>query len=123
MLDTLITFLLFFIICYILYLLFMVYRKKSNKFKSKKPRVEEAFLIGRYNIDFTKFKKKEYTKFLHIISLANSFIVSFTLIIVNMVKGVFLKLILAFVCVVPLILISYMIIGKYYQKKGLIKNV
>ena len=119
----LIEFLIFFILCYVMYLLFMVFRKKVNKFKSKKPRVEEAYLIGKYNIDFKKFKKKEYRKFLHIISLTNSFILSLTLIIVNIMKSMFLKILLSVVILVPLIIISYMLIGKHYQKKGLIKDV
>ncbi len=123
MIKVLIEFLVFFVICYLLYLFLMILRKKVNKFKSKKPRVEEAFLMGRYNIDFKKFKKKEYRKFLHIISLTNSFILSLTLVIVNIFKSVFLKMLLAFVVLVPLILISYIIIGKHYQKKGMIKDV
>ena len=123
MIKVLIEFLLFFVICYLLYLFFMILRKKKNKYNSKKPRVEEAFLIQKYNIDFKKFKKKEYRKFLHIISLTNSFILSFTLILVNIVNSTFLKILLSFVFLVPLILIFYRIIGKHYQKKGLIKNV
>ena len=119
----LIEFLIFFVLCYVMYLLLMVFRKKFNKFKSKKPRVEEAYLMGKYNIDFKKFKKKEYRKFLHIISLTNSFILSLTLIIVNTMKSMFLKILLSFVILVPLIIISYMLMGKYYQKKGLIKDV
>ena len=123
MISILIEFLIFFILCYVLYLLFMVFKKKVNKFKSKKPRVEESFLMVKYNIDFKKFKKKEYRKFLHIISLTNSFILSLTLVIVNVVKSMFLKILLAFIILIPLILISYMIIGKHYQKKGMSKNV
>ena len=123
MIKVLIEFVLFFAICYVLYLFFVVFRKKVNKFKAKKPRVEESYLMGKYNIDFKKFKKKEYKKFLHVISLTNSFILSLTLIIVNIVKSMFLKILLSIVVLIPLILISYMIIGKYYQKKGMIKDV
>lgn len=123
MVNILIEFVLFFVICYVLYLVFIVFRKNANKFKVNKPRVEEAYLMSKYNIDFKKFKKKEYRKFLHVISLTNSFILSLTLIIVNIIKSMFLKILLSIVVLIPLILISYMIIGKYYQKKGMIKNV
>ncbi|MBE6153145.1 MAG: hypothetical protein E7166_02805 [Firmicutes bacterium] len=122
MIKVLIEFVLFYVICYLLYLFFVVLKKKNN-FKSKKPRIEESYLIGKYNIDFKKFKKKEYKKFLNIISLTNSFILSFTLVIVNIVKSMLFKTLLAFIILIPLILVSYMIIGKYYQKKGLIKDV
>lgn len=123
MIKVLIEFSVFFVICYFCYLFLMILRKKTNKFKAKKPRVEEAFLMRKYNIDFKKIKKKEYRKFLHIISLTNSFILSLTLVIVNIVKSMFLKMLLSLVVLVPLILISYMIIGKYYQKKGMTKDV
>ena len=41
MVNILIEFVLFYVICYVLYLVFIVFRKKANKFKVKKPRVEE----------------------------------------------------------------------------------
>jgi len=122
MIKALIEFILFFVICYLVHL-FLVVLKKKNNFKSKKPRIEESYLIGKYNIDFKKFKKKEYKKFLNLISITNSFILAVTLIIVNFVESMFLKTLLAFIILIPLILISYTIIGKYYQKKGLIKDV
>lgn len=123
MLVILIEFLLFFIICYLLYLFLMILRKKKNTFKIKKPRVEEAYLMAKYNIDFKNFKKKEYRRFLHIIALNNSFILSLTLIIVDIIDSIFLKMLLAIIVVVPLILFTYKIIGKHYQRKGMIKNV
>lgn len=123
MIYVLMEFLVVFTLCYILHLVLMVFKKKGNKFNSKKLRVEESFLIGKYNIDFKKFKKKEYKKFLHIISLANSFILALTVILVKIVKGAFWQILISILFIVPLILIMYMIIGKFYQKKGKIKDV
>ena len=123
MIIALIEFVILYVLCYLFYLFFVILKKKKNKFNSKKLRVEESFLIGKYKIDFKKFKKKEYRNFLHIMALTNSFIISLTFIIVGVVKGLFFKLLLSVIILVPLILVMYMIIGKYYQKKGLIKDV
>ncbi len=120
MIKIILEFLIVFIICYILYFIFVISNKKNSKYKAKKPRVEDAFLTFKYKIDF---KKVNYKKYLHLTSLVNSFIIALCLELVQIVNGLFFQILLSFVFLVPLILITYSIIGKYYQKKGMIKDV
>lgn len=106
-----------FVLCYLLYLVFVILSKKKNHFNSKKLKVEETYLINKYKIDF---KKVNYKKHLYLVALINSFILAFTLIAVQIVKNIFIQIFLSVVFLIPLILISYSLLGKYYQKKGLI---
>ena len=120
MLERLIEFVIVFILCYLIYLFFVILKKKNKKFNSKKLKTEESFLIAKYNLDF---KKINYRKYLHVIALTNSFIFALTLELVQFVKGLFLQILISFIFLVPLILIFYGFIGRYYQKKGMIKDV
>ena len=113
-------FLIFFTISYLLYLIFVILNKKNNKYKVRKPRMEDSFLTLKFKLDF---KKINYKKYLHLTALVNSFIIALTLELVQIVNGIFFQILLSFVFLVPLILITYTIIGKYYQKKGMIKDV
>lgn len=120
MLNILMEFLIIFIVCYLLYLLFTVARKKKRKFNPKKPSMDEVFLTMKFKIDF---KKVNYVKYLNLVALVNSFILALTFILVQIVKGVFFQILISIIFLIPLILISYTIIGKHYQKKGMILNV
>ena len=120
MVKIIIEFMLIFILCYLCYLIFVILNKKNNKFKVRKPRMEDAFLMVKFNIDF---KKVNYKKYLHLTSIVNSFILALTVELVQMVKGIFFQILLSIIFLIPLILIIYVIIGKYYQKKGMTKNV
>ena len=106
-----------------MYLLFVILRKKKNKFNPSKLKLEEGYLILKYKIDFRKFNKKEYKMFLNTVALTNSLMFSIVLQLVQIVKGIFFQILLSFVFIVPFILIAYHIIGKHYQKKGMIKSV
>ena len=120
MIERLIEFVIVFILCYLIYFFFVIKNKRNKKFNSKKLKVEESYLISKYKLDF---KKINYMKYLHIVALTNSFIFALTLELVQFVKGLFLQILISFIFLVPLILISYGFIGRYYQKKGMIKNV
>ena len=120
MIEKLIEFIIVLVLCYLVYLFFVILRKKNKKFNSRKLKQEESYLIAKYNLDF---KKINYKKYLHVVSLTNSFIFALTLELVQIVKGLFFQILLGFVILIPLILICYAIIGKYYQKKGMVKNV
>ena len=115
-----IEFIVIFIICYLMYFIFVIKNKKNNKYKLKKPRIEDAFLISKFNIDF---KKVNYKKYLQLTSIVNSFILALTVELVQIVDGIFFQILLSIVFLIPLILIIYFTIGKYYQKKGMIKDV
>ena len=116
----LIEFISIFIFCYLVYLFGVILRKKRNKFDPKKLKVEEAYLISKYNLDMNKIN---YKKYLHLIAISNSLIFSITLQIVTILNGMLWQILLSIVVITPLILLVYTLIGKYYKNKGYIKNV
>ena len=120
MIKIVVEFILIFILCYFLYLIFVILNKKNNKFKARKPRMEDALLMTKFKIDF---KKINYKKYLHLIALTNSFILALTVELVKIFKGIFFQILLSIIVLIPLIILAYTIIGKYYQKKGMVKDV
>lgn len=119
--KSLIVFIITFAISYLLYIFFVILRKKNKKFNSKKLRVEESFLITKYKLDM---KKINYRKFLFLIYFVNSIIIGITVTILgNIDTKILWQLMLAPLALFPMILISYTLIGKYYIKKGCVKNV
>ena len=107
-------FIFIFIFCYLVYLFFIILRKKKNKFNPNKLKVEEAYLISKYNIDI---KSLNYKKYLHLIAIINSLIFSITIQIITIFDSILWQLLLSIVVLVPLIIFSYSLIGKYYIKK------
>jgi len=120
MLEKLIEFIIVFVLCYLIYLFFVILKKKNKKFNSKKLKPEESYLILKYKLDF---KKINYKKYMHVVALINSFIFALTLELVQIVKGLFLQILISLIFLVPLILICYGFIGRYYKKKGRVKDV
>ena len=45
-----------------------------------------------------------------------------TVLIIFNIENILLQLLVAFVVMIPLILIGYKIVGEYYKKKGMIKD-
>lgn len=118
--KNLILFLVVFIFSYLFYIIFVITRKKHKKFNPKKIKVEENYLIMKYKIDM---KKVNYKKFLFLIYFCNSVIIGLTVVLIGIADRIFWQLLIAPVVLVPLILLSYSLIGKYYVKKGFVKNV
>ncbi len=116
----LLEFLIFFIIFFLVYFIFVIKKKKNKKFNPRKLKVEEVYLIANYKVDFANIN---YKKHLYTVALINSFILAFTLVMVQIVNGVFWQIFISIFILIPLIFIFYMLLGKYYQKKGLTKNV
>ena len=116
----LLTFVLIFLISYLFYIFFVILRKKNKKYNPKKKRVEENFLIIKYNLDMSKIN---YRKFLFLIYFCNSVIIGLTVTIIsNIDTKVLWQLLIAPLVLFPTILLSYGLIGRYYMKKGLYKN-
>lgn len=106
-----------FIIVYLVYLITVVLQKrKMEKFKKTG---QIMFFIKKYNLDFNVIP---VNKFANILSLANSFIMATTLTIVDFVDSFLLKMLVAFIIMIPLMLFVYSLIGKYIKKEGK-KNV
>lgn len=110
--DKVITFFIVFIIIYLLYLFLVILNK--NKIEKYKDNSYVNFLVKTYNLDKNKLPIK---KLAHIISLTNSFIISFVFVIITYVDNFTLKMLLAFAILIPLMLLMYYIIGKNLQKK------
>ena len=101
-----------FVIVYLIYFLFVVKRKKSiEKLKNS---LEVRYLVNKYHINIEKIDLHKLAKQ---IALCNSLIISITFMIVLLVKNYFLKMLVAFVVLFPLILISYHILAKILLKK------
>lgn len=107
-----ITFFIVFIIVYLLYLFLVILNKKRiSKYKDSN---YVTFLVNRYNLDIDKLPIK---KVANRISLANSFIISFTFAIVMIIDNNILRMILALAIIIPLMLFIYHLIGKSLQNK------
>lgn len=101
-----------FIIIYLIYWITVILRKKKlEKFKNN---TYVRYLQLIYHIDIERINIKSLAK---VIALTNSFIISFTLYFISITDSLFLMLLLAVAIFIPLQLLSYHIIGKYYQKK------
>lgn len=102
---------------------FLVYQfiilRKAKKRNSKKKPVEVNYLIYKYKIDL---KKVNYKQLLMTISLVSSLDISILITVVLLSKSYILSLILILILIIPLIIFSYSFIGKYYIKKGMIKD-
>ena len=117
-----------FIFSYCFYLIFVISNKKALE-KMKKGR-ELLFLKKVYNLDYDKLNIKKLVK---TIALTNSFILALTTTFVTFlnewIKNIYVWLlvclVMALLLLIPLILITYHLIGTYYKKqeKGVKKNV
>ena len=115
----LIEFVFIFILCYLVYLFSNILSKKRNVFNPKKLKVEEAYLISKFNLDMNKIN---YKKYLHLTAISNSLIFSITLQIVTLVNGMIWQILFSIAILTPLIILVYNFIGKYYKNKGYIND-
>ena len=99
-----------FIFVYIIYYFLFI---KRSKRKDKIPS-EAQYLINLYKLDIKKFS---YHKFMMLIGIIVSLDVSLATTIVTVVNGFVWQLAFGFLAVVPITVISFMLIGKYYQSK------
>ena len=124
-------FLICFILVLILYEIFIVFPMKNyrkNKSKGKKIKkvrndpVEVKYLIFKYGLNI---EKVDYNKLLRIVSLVSSFDIAVVVSMVAIIEkfGYVWQMILSIVIIIPLFLITYGLVAKYYKKKGMIKNV
>lgn len=106
-----------FAIIYLFYLLTVILQKeKIEKFKKSN---QIMFFVKRYNLDLNKINM---TKFMNIIALTNAFIISTAFIATYLVDNLVLQLLIGFLILIPLLVITYNLIGKYYIKKGCVIN-
>lgn len=105
-------FLFCFIISYLVYRLVIIQRKKGfEKFKESK---QLQYFKTVYNINFDKINIK---KFANSLALTNAFIIGLTVTIMDFIPNFILKILVAFIVLLPLMLISYKLLGQAYKKK------
>ena len=109
--EDIICFIGIFIVLYILFYLFMVKKARRN---SKKVPVEVQYLLVQYNLDTKNFR---YKQFMNTVALVASFDISLVATIVFHIEGFIWQLLFGFIFLVPVILLSFMLVGKYYQNK------
>lgn len=114
----LILFFMTFVVVFLIYQLFIV--RKYKKIKNKKQLPEISYLVNKYHIDLNKIN---YNKLLNIVSIVSSFDIALLVSVSLLTESIFMEMVIALVLAVPTIIISYSFIGRYYKKKGMIKNV
>ena len=120
LLSVVLEYVIVFIILFLLqYLLFG--RKNNKKYNKKNVPAELFYLMTIYKIDV---KKVDYPKFVRLYCLVNSFIMATIYIIVmSLIKNIILKIVLGIVLLFLLTIICYGIVGRYYRRKGMRKDV
>ncbi len=98
--------------------------KRIKKIEEKDIPTEVSYLVLKYKIDLNKIS---YRELLYFIALVASFDIAVVVTIVSFLPWLLLQLIVGFILAILLILISFQIIGKHYQKakpkKGKKKHV
>ncbi len=110
-------FIMTYIFVFFIYQVFVV--SKAKRRNSKKRPIEVNYLIKKYNIDIGKLN---YKKLLMTISLVSSLDISVIVTVILLFDNYLLEIVIAFLMVIPVILISYSFVGKYYVKRGMIIN-
>lgn len=99
--------------------------RKPKKIKEEKDDIkiptEVEILIIKYNIDLSKIN---YKKLLKIVGFTCSIDIATILSIVSLLPtdNIYIELLVGGVLIIPVILISYSILGKYFKKKGIVKK-
>ena len=106
------TFIFCFLIIYLLYLFIIVLRKKGlEKFKTSK---QLDYFKIKFKLDI---KKLNFKKFANALAVTNAFIIAFTVTVIEVFDNWILKVLVAFLILLPLMYLLYNVIGKYYKKK------
>ncbi len=111
-------FVLIFLFILLIYQMFIL--KRYKKGKTKKQLSEVNYLIYRYHIDM---KKVNYQRLLNVISIVSSLDITVLVAITFLFDSTFIQLLVALLLTVPIVMVSYGFIGRYYKKKGLVKHV
>ena len=108
-----------FLIVYMFYLFSYVFRKKV-KYNPNKVPGELGYLIRKYRLDM---KKINFKKIMNQIGLICSFNIAFTATFMfAYIKNIYLAIFIGAIMLIPLIIITFGFLGKYYEKRGMITN-
>ena len=106
----LISFIFSFIFIYVIY--YILFIRKSTK-NGKHPS-EVDYLVKIYKIDITKFS---YRKFVRVVGIVSSIDVALVALMVMFINGLVFQLLFGILFVLPVVVFSFMLLGKYYKKK------
>lgn len=107
-----------YLVIYLFYLVFLVLKRK--KLNPDKIPVELRLLMNKYHLDMSKIS---YRGIMNRIALVSSFDIAFaSTFVFRFIKNRYLALVIGTSMLVPLILITFSFIGKYYVKKGCVVN-
>ena len=108
----LVFFILSFVLVYIFYLITVILQK--NKLEKYKKSNQVKYFINRYKLDINKLDMK---RFINIISLANSFIVSLAFTATLLVENIYLGMLIGLIVLIPVMLFIYGLIGRDLRKR------
>ena len=108
--EYLITFIIIFLLFFIGYYFYYVLFARRNK----KCPVEGTYLIKLYKLNINKFS---YRKFLFHITLATSIDLAITATIITIFDNLIWQILFGLITIIPVVAISFIIIGKFYQYK------
>ena len=107
-----------FIIVYVFYLIFHVIKHKE--YNPEKIPVELLLLIKKYRLDMSRIN---YRKLMNIIGLVSAFDIAFiSTFVFAYIKNIYIAVLVGMIMFIPLIIITFNFIGKFYIKKGLVRN-
>lgn len=102
-----------FLVVYLAYLFTVILNKKKlKKFETSN---QALYFTKKYKI---KVSDKNVKLLANLVALSNAFIISTTLIVIDLVPNYILKVLVAFVIIIPLILVLYHIVGLVMLKRG-----
>ncbi len=116
-LQCLIDFIGIFLVILIVYKVFI--NRKRKDYEALKKSNEVRIIIDRYNLDM---KKVKYKNLLNSIAYINSFILSFTTVLVLNINSLIWQIVFGLLTVLVLTYSLYEILGRYYNRKGSVKD-
>ena len=100
-----------FILVLIVYEIFIVNKAKKNR---EKLPVEIKYIIKKYKIDLDKIN---YNQLLQVMALVSSFDIALIAFVMSLIPNFGIELLVGVLLFVPVIILSYSLIGKRYRKK------
>lgn len=115
-LNILLEFLIVYIGVFILY--WLIFVRKKTKYDPNKVPVEFYYLVSLYRLDQSKIN---YKKFIYTTAFINTFIIDITYMLISKLLDKWMwQLLIGIFIIILLIIILYGLLGRYYQKHGMI---
>lgn len=100
-----------FLLIYVIYYFTSIRKAKKDQ---KKIPIEVQYLILRYKIDTNKIS---YLNFLNVIAIVASVDIALGALLTSFIDGIIWQLLFGIIFIIPVVVISFMLVGKYYQKQ------